>query len=49
MIQLGMIIYKQTIIEVDVWKGKNVTMTPGRHVAKGTVIGACRLLSIKRS
>lgn len=33
-----------TIIEDDVWIGRCVTFTPGRHVKKGTVIGACCLL-----
>ena len=35
---------KQTVIEDDVWLGQGVTFTPGRHVAKGTVIGACTLM-----
>lgn len=35
---------KQTIIEDDVWIGRQVTMTPGRYIAKGSVIGACCLL-----
>lgn len=35
---------KQTTIEDDVWIGRNVTMTPGRTIRKGTVIGACCLL-----
>lgn len=30
---------KQTVIEDDCWIGRNVTMTPGRHISKGTVIG----------
>ncbi len=30
---------KQTIIEDDVWIGSNVTMTPGRIVKKGSIIG----------
>lgn len=33
-----------TIIEDDVWIGQNVCMTPGRHIKKGTIIGACCLL-----
>lgn len=33
-----------TVIEDDVWIGRNVTFTPGRHVKHGTVIGACCLL-----
>jgi len=36
---------KKTIIEDDVWIGRNVTMTPGRFVKKGTIVGACCLLS----
>jgi maltose O-acetyltransferase len=35
---------KLTVIDDDVWIGQNVTFTPGRHVAKGSVIGACTLL-----
>lgn len=35
---------KQTIIEDDIWIGQNVTFTPGRHVKKGCIIGACTLL-----
>lgn len=35
---------KTTIIEDDVWIGQNVYMTPGRHIRKGTIIGACCLL-----
>lgn len=33
-----------TIIEDDVWIGRDVTFTPGRHVKMGSVIGACCLL-----
>lgn len=36
---------KQTIIEDDVWIGRNVTITPGRIIKKGTIVGACCLLS----
>ena len=35
---------RQTVIGDDVWIGRQVTMTPGRKIAKGTVIGACCLL-----
>lgn len=34
----------RTMIEDDVWIGRDVTFTPGRYVQKGTVIGACCLL-----
>ncbi len=34
----------QTIIEDDVWIGGGVTMTPGRHIKRGSIIGACCLL-----
>ena len=34
----------QTVIGNDVWIGTDVTMTPGRTIADGTVIGACCLL-----
>ncbi len=40
MIKQGMDEKKQTVIEDDVWIGRNVTMTPGRHVKRGTIIGA---------
>ena len=33
-----------TIIEDDVWIGMNVLMTAGRHIKKGTIIGAGCLL-----
>lgn len=36
---------KQTIIEDDVWIGRNVTMTPGRHIHKGTIVGLCCVLT----
>lgn len=29
-----------TIIEDDVWIGRDVTMTPGRHISKGSIIAA---------
>lgn len=35
---------KQTIIEDNVWIGRQVTFTPGRIVKKGSIIGACTLL-----
>ena len=40
----GFVTKGRTIIEDDVWIGRDVTFTPGRHVAKGSVIGACCLL-----
>ena len=40
----GFLSSRQTIIEDDVWIGRNVTMTPGRHIKKGSIIGACCLL-----
>ena len=33
-----------TVIEDDVWIGMNVLMTAGRHIKKGTIIGAGCLL-----
>lgn len=30
---------KIAVIEDDVWIGRNVTFTPGRHIARGTIIG----------
>lgn len=44
MIKQGFVKRGCTIIEDDVWIGRNVTFTPGRHVLKGSVIGACCLL-----
>ncbi len=34
----------QTIIEDDVWIGRDVLMTPGRHISKGSVVGGGTLL-----
>lgn len=34
----------RTIIGDDVWIGRQVTMTPNRHIKDGTIIGACCLL-----
>lgn len=42
--QQGRSIHKVTIIEDDVWIGRDVTMTPGRLVKKGSIIGASCLL-----
>ena len=39
MIQQGFCKKKQTIIEDDVWIGRDVLFTPGRLVSKGTIIG----------
>lgn len=36
---------RQTVIEDDVWIGRNVTMTPGRHISKGSIIAAGCVLS----
>jgi maltose O-acetyltransferase len=36
---------RQTVIDDDVWIGRNVCFTPGRHVKEGAVIGAECLLS----
>lgn len=35
---------RRTVIGDDVWIGRQVTMTPGRTIARGTVVGACCLL-----
>lgn len=32
------------VIEDDVWIGRDVTMTPGRHLKTGSIVGACCLL-----
>ena len=44
MIEQGKTDKKQTIIEDDVWIGRDVTFTPGRIVKRGTIIGASCLL-----
>lgn len=36
---------KTTIIGDDVWIGRNVMMTPGRHIANGSIIAAGCVLS----
>lgn len=36
---------KQTVIGDDVWIGRNVTMMPGRSIQKGSIIGACCVLT----
>lgn len=38
--QQGMSIMSQTIIENDVWIGRGVLCTPGRHIRTGSIIGA---------
>ena len=38
--QQGMSIMSQTIIENDVWIGRDVLFTPGRHIKTGSIIGA---------
>ena len=45
MIRQGFTEKKQTIIGNDVWIGRNVSMTPGRYIADGTIIGACCMLT----
>lgn len=40
MIRQGYSSKKQTIIEDDVWIGRNVLMTPGRNIKKGSIIAA---------
>ena len=40
----GMAARKTTIIEDDVWIGRDVKMTPGRHISRGSIIAmACVL------
>lgn len=43
--QQGFTEKKQTIIEDDVWIGRDVTMTPGRIIKKGSIIAACAVLT----
>lgn len=40
MVEQGFSESKQTIIENDVWIGRDVLMTPGRTIKDGTIIGA---------
>lgn len=40
MIQQGHSQAKQTIIEDDVWIGRQVLFTPGRHLKKGSIVAA---------
>lgn len=40
MIMQGMEPTRKTVIEDDVWIGHGVIMTPGRHIKKGSIIGA---------
>lgn len=42
--QQGFAERKTTVIDDDVWIGQNVFITPGRHIRRGTIIGACCLL-----
>ena len=44
MIEQGDTISKQTIIEDDVWIGRQVIFTPGRTVKKGSIVGAGTVL-----
>lgn len=45
MCEQGFVEKKQTIIGDDVWIGRDVTMTPGRTIKKGSIIGACCVLT----
>lgn len=36
---------RKTIIGDDVWIGRNVTMTPGRIIRRGSIIAACAVLT----
>ena len=44
MIEQGHTIRKQTIIEDDVWIGRNVIFTAGRKLKRGSIVGAGTLL-----
>lgn len=41
----GMAKSKRTIIEDDVWIGRDVKMTPGRHISKGSIIAMSCVLT----
>lgn len=38
-------VYKDIIVEEDVWMGINVTLLPGAHVGRGAIIGACSVVT----
>ena len=40
MIEQGFSSSRQTIIDDDVWIGRDVLMTPGRHIKTGSIIAA---------
>lgn len=40
MINQGNTISKKCIIEDNVWIGRQIIFTPGRHIRKGTIVGA---------
>lgn len=40
MIQQGHATHMRTVLEDDIWIGRQVTFTPGRTVRKGSIIGA---------
>lgn len=44
MIEQGFLENKQTVIEDDVWIGRQVLMTPGRVIKKGSIIAAGTVL-----
>ena len=45
MSQQGFTEREQAIIEDDVWIGRDVTMTPGRKIKRGSIIAACAVLT----
>ncbi len=45
MIQQGNTPKLKTVIEDDVWIGRDVTMTPGRTIRKGSIVAACAVLT----
>lgn len=38
-------VYKDIIVEEDVWIGINVTLLSGAHVGRGAIIGACSVVT----
>ena len=44
-IEQGFSTRKQTIIEDDVWIGRDVTIMPGRTIRRGSIIAACCCLT----
>ena len=38
-------VYKDIVVEEDVWIGINVTLLSGAHIGRGAIIGACSVVT----